>query len=268
MKSFKEQIKPEGFSLITGASSGIGAEYARQLAMSGSNLLLVSNQEEQLRNLSELLSTEYGIKTDWIYQDLSAEDSAQKIFDYCEDKGYRVDILINNAGMFFFKELNQNTINQANTMLRLHIYTPTQLCTLFGNEMKKRGHGYILNMSSMAAKMPMPGITVYSATKSYIKSFSKSLYYEMKPYNVHVTTICPGAVDTPLYNLNKKYNQLMKKAVKIRFVYSTKLLVNKALKALFRKRRCTTPGLMNSVWPFVVNSIPNSLVNKIWVRVR
>ena len=88
----------------------------------------------------------------------------------------------------------------------------------------------------------------------------------MRHYGVHTTVVCPGAVDTPLYNISPRFSGLMKFGVKIRVVYTPKLLVNKALKAMFRKRRCKTPGFINLLWPPLVNAIPRGIVNKIWQK--
>ena len=149
----------------------------------------------------------------------------------------------------------------------LHVYTPTRLCSMFGDEMKKRRYGYILTISSVTATMTIPGLTMYAATKAYLKSFMKSINLEMRQYNVHTTVVCPGAVDTPLYNINPKYNGLMRFGVKVRAVYPPQLLVNKALKAMFRKRRCKTPGFINLLWPPLVNAIPKGIVHKIWLKI-
>ncbi|MCF0207638.1 MAG: SDR family NAD(P)-dependent oxidoreductase [Bacteroidales bacterium] len=268
MKTFKKYIRDNETALVTGASSGMGLEYAKQLAQSGCNLLIVSNEEEKLKTVAEQIRNDYKVNVVWKYQDLSLPTAAQEVFDFCKDKNIQIDILINNAGIFFFKELNDSTLAKANTMLQLHVYTPTQLCTLFGGEMKKRGRGYILTMSSMAALLPMPGITIYAATKAYLKSFMKSLYYEMRPYGVHTTVICPGAVNTPLYNLSSRFDGAMRVAVKVRFVYSPQLLVHKALRAMFHKRRSKTPGPLNLIWPPIVNAIPKFIVNKLWVKYR
>jgi len=268
MKTFNKYIRKDSTALITGASSGMGLEYARQLAQSGCNLLIVSNEEEKLKDVAKQLQEEYKVNVTAKYQDLSKTDAANDLYDFCKTNGIQIDILINNAGIFFFKELDNTTLDRANTMLRLHIYTPTQLCTLFGDEMKKRGYGYILTISSVTAHLPAPGLTMYAATKAYLKSFMKSLYFEMKPYGVHTTVICPGAVDTPLYNISPKYNGLMRFAVKTRIVYTPQLLVNKALKAMFRKRRSKTPGLINVIWPPMVNAIPKRIVNKLWIKFR
>ena len=266
MKTFNKYIRKDSTALITGASSGMGLEYAIQLAKSGCNLLIVSNEEEKLKNIAEQLQNEYHVKVAQKYQDLAKTDAAQELFEFCKQNNIQIDILINNAGIFFFKELNDETIEKANTMLRLHVYTPTQLCYLFGEEMKKRRYGYILTISSITALMPVPGLTMYASTKAYLKSFMKSLYFEMRPYGVHTTVVCPGAVDTPLYNISPEFNGIMKLGLKIRLVYPPQLLVNKALNAMFHKRRCKTPGLINTIWSPIINALPKRTVTRLWIK--
>ncbi len=267
MKTFNKYIRKDSTALITGASSGMGLEYADQLAKSGCNLLIVSNEEEKLKAVAERLQNEYHVKVTYKYQDLAKQEAANELFDFCQQNSIQVDILINNAGIFFFKELNYATVEKASAMLMLHVYTPTRLCSMFGDEMKKRKYGYILTISSVTATMTIPGLTMYAATKAYLKSFMKSLYLETKQYNVHTTVVCPGAVDTPLYNISPKYNGLMRFGVKVRAIYPPELLVNKALKAMFRKRRCKTPGFINLLWPPLVNAIPKGIVHKIWLKI-
>ena len=251
------------WALVTGGSSGMGLEYARQLAEMGCNLLLVSNQEKELQQASEELKQGRSIRVVPHYQNLATETAAEELLAFCQSEGFSVDILINNAGMFFFEELTTENEAKALTMLRLHILTPSRLCVLFGEEMKKRGYGYIINMSSMAAQLPCPGITVYSATKAYLKSFGKSLYYEMRPYGVGVTTVCPAAIATPLYKLKPS---LMNFGVKIGLIGTPRWLVRKALKGMMRKKRVVKPGLMNLYLPPLIAILPRGLVNRIWQK--
>ena len=186
----------------------MGKIYAERLAEAGYNLLLVSNQEQELRQVADDLHQRFNVDVISHFQDLAAEDAADELFAFCQEQSLEIDILINNAGMIFFEELTPENEAKAMTMKRLHIDTPTRLCLLFGNEMKRHGSGYILNMSSMAAELPCPGIAMYSATKAFLKSFSKSLYYEMKPFGVVVTTVCPAAIATPLYKLKPSLMKL------------------------------------------------------------
>lgn len=248
-------------ALITGGSSGMGLEYARQLAAKGHDLLLVSNQQEELAKTAEELSQAFGVNVIGRYQDLATATAAEELFGYCQAENLQIDILINNAGMFFFEELSTENEAKALTMMRLHMFTPTRLCVLFGEEMKKRGSGYILNMSSMAAKLPCPGITIYSATKAYLKSFGKSLYYEMRPYGVGVTTVCPAAIATPLYKLKPS---LLKLGVNIGLIGTPQWLVRRALRRMFHHRRVVKPGMMNYYLPPLIAVLPNRLVDWLW----
>ena len=250
-------------ALVTGGSSGMGKIYAERLAKDGYDLLLVSNQEQELPQVADELHQRFNIDVISHFQDLAAENAADELFAFCQEQSLEIEILINNAGMFFFEELTPENEAKAMTMKQLHIDTPTRLCLLFGNEMKHRGHGYILNMSSMAAKLPCPGITLYSASKAYLKSFSKSLYFEMKPYGVGVTTVCPAAIATPLYKLKPS---LMNLGVKVGLIGTPQWLVKRALRGMFHKRRVVKPGLMNYYLPPLVNNLPKWLVERLWKK--
>lgn len=250
-------------ALVTGGSSGMGLEYARQLAAKGYDLLLVSNQQEELDKAASALSKAYQVDVIGHFQDLATETAAEDLYKYCQDQNLHIDVLINNAGMFFFEELTTENEAKALTMVRLHIFTPTRLCILFGEDMKKRGSGYILNVSSMAAKLPCPGITTYSATKAYLKSFSKSMYYELRPYGVGLTVVCPAAIATPLYKLKPS---LLKLGVKLGLIGTPQWLVRRALRGMFHKRRVVKPGFMNIYLPPLIAILPKRLVDKLWKK--
>jgi hypothetical protein len=262
LNRFQEAYGHRPWALITGGSSGMGLEYARQLAEIGCNLLLVSNQEEELEKVARDLGTDE-IQVVPHYQNLATETAAEELLAFCQAENLQIDILINNAGMFFFEELTRENEAKALTMMRLHTFTPTRLCIQFGEEMKKRSYGYIINMSSMAAKLPCPGITIYSATKAYLKSFGKSLYFEMRPYDVGVTTVCPAAIATPLYRLKPN---LLQFGVKIGVIGTSQWLVRRALKGMMRKKRVVKPGFMNIYLPPLIALLPHGLVEKLWQK--
>lgn len=241
----------------------MGLEYARQLAKRGYDLVLVSNRQEELEQASEELSKVYPVRVVTRFQDLSAETAADELMAFCQEQSIEVEVLINNAGIFFFEELTTENEAKALAMMRLHTFTPTRMCILFGEVMKRRGHGYILNMSSMAAKLPCPGIAVYSATKAYLKSFSKSLFFEMRPYGVGVTTVCPAAIATPLYKLKPS---LLKLGVNVGLIGTPQWLVRRALRGMFHKRRVVKPGLMNYYLPPLIAILPKWLVARLWKK--
>ena len=202
------QQRPTPLALVTGASSGIGYQYARLLAEKGYDLLLVSNEELRIAEVARELRRQFGVRADGLCRDLSLADAADSLFEYTRQQGFEVEVLVNNAGVFFFDDLTETDSRRIERMIGLHVQTVTMLCRYFGAAMKARGKGYILNMSSMSAGMPFPGISVYAATKSYLKQFSKAIHNELYDYGVRVTAVCPGAVATDLYNLSGHYQRL------------------------------------------------------------
>ncbi|MBO7724534.1 MAG: SDR family NAD(P)-dependent oxidoreductase [Paludibacteraceae bacterium] len=257
MKKSEVIYKNQNFALVTGASSGIGLMYATELASKGKKLILVSNQEKEIAETAEQLTQKYNIETIALYRNLAQENAAEELFLYCKERNLIVDILINNAGIFFFNEFVKTDIKRIELMLSLHVVTVTKLCRLFGEEMKNQQSGYILNMSSMSAWMTMPGIQTYNATKAYILNFSRSLHYEMKPYKVGVTAICPGAIDTGLYGLS---DNLRKLAVAIGVSMKPQKLVQIALKKMLKKKKQVLPGAINHLFVPIIKHLPDWFV--------
>ena len=252
-------------AIVTGGSSGMGLEFARGLAGRGYDLLLVSNREDDLKAASDSLSTEYGINVRVLCRDLSLEKAADELCAWMKGEGIEPEVLVNDAGFFFFKELEVADIERVQAMINLHVTTVTRLCLLIGQMMKEKGKGYILNVSSMAARIPAPGITVYSATKAYLKSFGRSLSYEMEPYGVKVTTVCPAAIATPLYKLSPKKLRL---GVRVGLIRTPGWLAKRALKALFRGRRTLSPAFMNVWLPPLIAALPGPVVARIWKKLK
>ena len=252
-------------ALVTGGSSGIGLEFSRQLAAKGYDLIIVSNSREQLDAVCAPIAEEYGVRVIPRLQNLATGNAAEELMEWCDSQSVLPDILINNAGMFYFKELSPELMGKAEVMIGLHVTTPTKMCILFGDRMKQRGSGRILLVASMAARIPAPGIQVYSATKAYLRSFGESLSFDLKPYGVTVTTLCPAAVATPLYGLKKG---LLNFGVAIRVIHTPQWLVRKALKGLFRGRRLMKPSIMNAYLPPMIKMLPSNLEQKIWDRIK
>ena len=252
-------------ALITGGSSGMGLEYARQLAAKGYDLILVSNRQDELDSAAQALSNQFPVNVKGRYQDLSLPSAADELAAWCQSQHILPDILINNAGMFFFKELEEADMDRVQAMLNLHVQTVTRLSLLFGLAMKERGSGHILIVSSMTARIPAPGITIYSATKAYLKSFGRSLSFELAPYGVGVTTVCPAAIATPLYNMSPR---MMKWGLKTGLIHTPKWIVKRALRAMFHGRRVVSPSLLNLWLPAVIALFPGFLESAIWKKLK
>lgn len=187
-------------------------------------------------------------------------DAADRLYATCQDWNIRIDLLINNAGMYRFGETLDIERDFTAKMIALHVLTPTKLCLLFGKDMRRQRHGYILNMSSVTAWLAYPGINVYGATKCYLKHFSRGLHTELRDYGVNVTAVCPGAVDTDLYNLNGKRRRLL---VRLGIMLPPEKLARRAIHALFRGKAVLVPGLLNRLVLALTPLIPHSVIRRV-----
>ncbi len=244
---------PNCKALITGASSGMGLEYARQLAAKGTALVIVSNEEERIVTVAKELESQYNVSVTPIYMDLARPNAAKELYDRCSEEGHIIDILINNAGMFFFRQVHKTDPARIETLINLHVLTLTQMCRYFSADMCERRKGWILNISSMSCWMPNIGIALYSASKSYIRVFTRSIYWELHDHGVVATTVCPGGVATPLLGLNEKLTRL---ALAVHAIMRPEKVVKCALKALFAGRKQTVPGLINYLFIALVILLP------------
>ena len=181
--------------LITGASSGIGEAMARQLAPVGSHLILVARSEDKLNALAEECRKQ-GSRADVFAHDLSHNGSAQKLYDNIAGAGYRVDVLINNAGFGKGGAFVNFPVEAYEQMITLNAASLTSLTRLCLPGMIERGSGGVLNVASVAGFMPIPYFSVYAATKAFVLSFSEALHAEIKGTGVHVSCLAPGPTET------------------------------------------------------------------------
>ncbi len=255
----------ETFALITGGSSGIGLEMAKCLAARGYSLVLVSNQEEQLNQLKAALEAQHKVRVETLCINLARNEAAGEVFDFCQQHNFEVEVLVNNAGFFFFGQITDADVGKAQAKILLHVMTTSLLCTLFGNEMRKRKKGFILNNSSISAYKGFPGIGYYGATKSYIKSFTRSLRTELKLYGVHVTCLCPGATATNLYDPNVINVELGKK---FGIMMSAEKVARLGLQGLFNNKAVVIPGFMTKLMLFLALLTPHWVIYEIRKRTK
>jgi len=249
-------------ALVTGASSGIGLAISCELARQGYPLLMVSNEEEKIAEEARRVEAEYGIKASPLYMDLAKTDSAQKLFDYCQANSFKIDILVNNAGIFFFRDITDTKTERIETIINLHIVTPTLLSRLFAEQMiADNRKGYILNMASIASRMMMPGIALYSSTKSFVRCFSRAMRNEVFNKGIGITTVSPGAVATNLYNLSSRY---LKLGVRLGIIIKTERLAKLAVKKMFKRKAEFIPGIfVNRLFILLVAALPEFLIRMI-----
>ena len=256
---------PETFALVTGSSSGIGLEMAKLFAARGYSLMLVSNEETKLNQLKEELSSQYKVRVDILCINLARSEAAMEVFDFCQQKNLVVEVLVNNAGFFFFGQISDADIEKAQSKIYLHVMTTSLLCTLFGNEMRKRRKGFILNNSSISAYKDFPGIGYYGATKSYIKSFTRSLRTELKLYGVHVTCLCPGATATNLYDPNMID---VERGKKLGIIMNAEKVARLGVQGLFNDKAVVIPGFMTKLMLFLALLTPQWVIYEIRKRTK
>lgn len=265
------------FALVTGAASGMGRAYSLHLARMGYNLVLVDINGAGLKETASIVSGEVSALDDWrkeyasafrtvtCVQDLSLPGAASSVAQMADAEGCNVEVLVNNAGMFFFREISEVPQKYLSRMMMLHMHTPLMLCREFVPKMKAGGCGYVLNISSLAAWMAWPGVGMYGNTKRFIKGFSRSLRIECRGTGVSVTTAYFGAVDTDLFGLTPFYRRI---ARRIGVMVSVEKAVESALKATFKRRKSTMPGLVNHIArPFLV-ILPDSFLHFLYEKLK
>jgi len=192
----KSNLQTSRVALITGASEGIGWELARVMAADGWNLILVARREELLAELAAQLNEQHQIKTDVIVQDLAALEAAARIMARLDERGYKIDALINNAGFGCYGYFIQQSEERLLSMLDVNIKALVCLTRRLAPGMVERGRGWIMNVASTAAFQAVPTNAVYAATKAFVLSFSEALAVELKNTGVAVSALCPGVTFT------------------------------------------------------------------------
>ncbi len=226
-------------ALVTGASKGIGRCYALRLASMGYNVLMVASVEEELNvTAEEVRAASPNVWVRTLVKDLASPTAAEELFAWTEAEGIKVEVLINNAGIFSFCDILNTPIERIQRMIYLHDITATLNCRLYAADMIKRGGGRILNMSSFSIWMPYPGLSLYSASKAYLKSFSVAFSKEVEDKGVTVTAVCPAGIATDLYGLSRK---LQRFGLRTGILMSPDSCARRSLNAMFRGKRCKVP---------------------------
>ncbi|HZC35241.1 MAG TPA: SDR family oxidoreductase [Chthoniobacterales bacterium] len=242
--------------LITGASAGIGREFARQLAQVAGSLILVARRQDRLKTLElelKLLNPELEIFVQQI--DLQNEEEVNRFCDWLEESGLTVDVLINNAGVGDIGKFADADWQRIRAMLQVNMVALTYLTYRILPAMRKGGGGAILNVSSVAGFLPLPNWAVYAATKAYVTSFSEALRAELRPLNISVTALCPGPVPTEFQEVAARTSEQETISVNILTV-PVQEVVRQALNAVSRHRARIVPGLMVQVAATAILFVP------------
>lgn len=249
-------------TLITGASGGIGYEFAKLAAKDGNNLVLVDIREKELGEAANALLGDYpGIEIKTILTDLAEQPAAQYVFDQVQAAGWQVDILINNAGYGVFGFFYETDWNREGRMIILHVYTLTHLTKLFLPGMVRRGYGKVLNIASMAAFQPGPLMALYYSTKAYVLSFTEAIANELIGTGVTATVLCPGMTPTGFQStVGSGESKLTKK--KLLSTTATEV-AEYGYKAMHSGKVVAIPGIINYILANANRLVPRKMVTAI-----
>lgn len=248
------------YTLITGASSGIGLELAKICACNGQNLVLVARSQEILEELARELQEKYSVEVEVIPVDLSLPLGPEKLFNSIKEKGFVVNTLINNAGFGDHGLFASLQWEKQNAMIKLNIIALTQLTHLFLPDMLARQGGKILNVASTAAFQPGPLMAVYYATKAYVLSFSEALAEELDGSGVTVTALCPGPT---LSGFQKSANLGDVPLLGLFRLPTSEQVASYAYQSLSIGRRVAVHGVLNKILTQSVRFIPRGIVVKL-----
>jgi short-subunit dehydrogenase len=241
-------------TLITGASSGIGEAFARELAGRGQNLLLVARSEDKLIALCNELGRIKSIRAQYVALDLSQPDAPARLFDEAEQRGLVVQTLINNAGFGSVGDFTKHDLARELNMIDLNVRSLVELTHRFLQPMRERKSGEIINVASTAGFQPVPFMANYAATKAFVLSFSEALWEENRQLGITVMALCPGVTETGFFEAA----HIQKPAGRV--AQMPEDVVNTALRALARRKSHVVSGWTNFLMVETERLVPRSVI--------
>ena len=241
-------------TLITGASSGIGEEFAHRYAAQKHDLVLVARTESKLQALAEKLRAEHGITVTVIPCDLTAPDAAERLWEETNRAELEIDVLVNNAGFGTSGDVADESPKRLEQEVRLNCLTLTGLTARYLPAMRERKNGTIINIASTAAFQPLPHMAVYGATKAFVLSFTEALWSETRKDGIRVLAVCPGSTDTPFFEHSGE-------GVVVGKLRSTRQLLDNTMRALKTNKPSFVDGLGNAIVArFAVRVMPKRII--------
>lgn len=248
--------------MVTGASRGIGEAFARKLSGMGKNLILVARSRDKLEALAQELSAAHGIRAHTIVADLASPSAAQAVHAETEDKGWTVDLLINNAGFSKAGDFTELPFDVQADMVRLNVNTLMELTRLYLPAMRQRRRGGIIQVASNAAFQPVPYMAVYAASKAFVLRLSEALAEEVRDDGVTVMALCPGATATGFWEVAGIWERHQG------WMHTPERVVDVALRGFERRKLWVIPGPGFRLVAFVASRLaPHRLVTRVaaWI---
>lgn len=242
-------------ALVTGASSGLGADFARILGARGCHLLLVARREERLQALRQEIVDRYGVDVIVIAMDLSVTGAPRALYDEVKARGKLVDILVNNAGYALYGQFVDISWERERNMLELDIITLTHMTKLFLRDMVAQNFGFILQVASNGAFQPTPTYATYSAAKAYVLSFGEAISYELRHTNVRCTVVAPGVTATEFLEVS---GQRTTRYQRLAMMQSADVAAA-GIEAMLKGRSSVVPGFANALAAWSTRLMPRRL---------
>lgn len=252
--------------LVTGASSGIGADIARELAKRNLGVTLVARREDRLRELAAELAAEHGVRAEVIAADLTDDASRAAIASQLENRHLTVDVLVNNAGFSTAGPVYRSDRNRELAMIRTNVEAVVDLCSTFLPGMVDRGRGAVLNVASTAAFQPLPGQAGYSASKAFVLAYSQAVRAELKGTGVTMTVLCPGPVETGFVEASDMTEEEAAGSLPKIMWLSSEAVAKAAVEGLAHDRAVVIPGTANKVSALGGHLAPRRLLLPILAR--
>ena len=248
---------PDSWALVTGATSGIGAAFARELGRRGFRLILTGRRETELRAVGSEIGEE---RVELLLAELSEERDLERVLRSAE--GRAIDVLINNAGFGIGKRFHRGDLKEEIRMARVHVEAPMRLIHAVAPGMVERGRGLIVNVASLAAFAPLPGSATYSATKAFLVAFSESLAMELGSSGVRVQALCPGFVRTHFHSGLRMPERVLRGGFFLRWS-TPEAVVRASLRALGGRKVVCIPGFGNRFLRGVLALVPRALYYRV-----
>jgi short-subunit dehydrogenase len=242
-------------ALVTGASSGLGADFARVLAEQGCHVVLVARRADRLEALAKELRERRGVEAHAIAMGLSEPDAPRVLHDRVSKLGLEIDVLVNNAGFGTWGEFLGVPWERELEMLQLDVVALVHLTKLFGAEMVRRGRGWILQVASIGAYQPTPTYATYSAAKAFVLSFGEALAFELRRSGVRVTVVSPGVTRTEFLEVAGQRPTLYQRLA----MMESADVARAGIRALLRGKPSAVPGLVNQLSAFGMRFTPRRL---------
>lgn len=239
-------------ALVTGASSGLGADFARELGRRGCHLVLVARRKDRLLRLASSIEEECGVRVRVIALDLGAPAAPEELHRRVAELGVEVDVLVNNAGFGIFGEFLDIPWERERAMLDLDVRTVVHLTKLFARDMVARESGYVLQVGSIGAYQPSPSYASYAAAKAFVLAFGEALSYELRGSGVSCTVVSPGVTATEFLEVSGQRPTPYQRWV----MMESPEVARKAVRAMLRRKPSFVPGLANKLSAFSIRLLP------------